>query len=441
MKSEVSLYFPHAGKGQSVLVRFPGNRWIVVDANQRPDGKPNPTVELLRGPSEEPGFEVLAVVVTHLHTDHYSGLPAVLDFCEEVARKRGCLLGDVLGTLILPRSYGSFFEMLEGAARPYLETLLARLKALSEGGFPIRSLHTYEFAWRSLGNGDLEPEECWLITLYPPSNAVSRWLLGGRNPEVNLPPPVVLGSSLANADNQFAYILGVGYGREEPDLHALLTSDIPGESFASLTRDLGQTVLPGIRERKIGAPFSLGLLVRQEATTASAKADAPDRLRAVQCLTVPHHGSGRGPAAARDLLWWLDAPDRQPKRPAFAVVQGDSRALKQNTLDELSKADLQVFTTAKPLNFVGLPAGHTGCTALDARIMAGAPWPAPSAQPSRVLGDDDDPPLSAHLAVFGGKGGIHRVIAQNVFRIVPYAPFSEHYDSATVFDAAGPAGR
>src|SRR6185295_2742754 len=201
----ISLYFPHAGRGQSVLVRFPGNRWVVVDANHAPDGKPNATVELLREPAEQPGFEIVAVVLTHLHSDHYSGIPELFNFCGELAARRNCALGDIVKVLILPRSYESFLEHLREVGRPYLEALITSLEKLAEGEFPIVPLRQHDFAWRSLAPGDVRPNEGWLFTYFPPPEAVTRWILGKRLP--NLPPPVKLGSSLVTADNQFAYLL------------------------------------------------------------------------------------------------------------------------------------------------------------------------------------------------------------------------------------------
>jgi hypothetical protein len=437
--ADISLYFPHAGKGQSVLVRFPGNRWFVIDANHPANGLPNASVELLRNPAEQPGFEVLGVVLTHLHADHYSGILELFEFFSQLAERRGCKLGDVVKALILPKSYDLFVQYVRDVGRPYLEEFLTRLESLSKEQITIEPLRHYDFAWRSVANGDLWPDEGWLVTYHPPSKAVNRWLLEGRSPD--LPPPVKLGSSLIAADNRFVYILGVGYGRDSPDLHVLLTSDIPGEAFSDLTRDLRQSVLPAIQTRKAGAPYSLGLLIRQTSDMgAYDEGNTRVSLRPVQCLTVPHHGSGNC-AKAEDLAWWLDEPDQEPGRPAFAMVQGGSRALQWKTLEELFKARLQVFATAKPGIFADLPPGHTGCSKLDSRIMAGAHRPAPSAQPSRVDDSDSPPPLSAHLAVHGGVGGIYQVMAQDIYRIVPHAPFWEHYDLELVYDASSPTGR
>jgi hypothetical protein len=422
-----------------VLVCFPGNRWIVVDANHAADGLRNATVELLRGPAEQPGFEIVAIVLTHLHADHYSGLPELLDFCQELASRRGCALDDIVKGLILPRSYDSFIEYIRKVNRPYLEALLTRLEALAAGPLTIESLRYHDFAWRSLANGDLRPGEGWLVTYYPPPEAVTHWLLGGRFPE--LPPPVKLGSSLITADNRFVYFLGVGYGSGPRDLHVLLTSDIPGEAFSDLTRDLRQRVLPRVQAGQVGAPYSLGQLLRQRPEgSTSHKTDARPRLRPVQCLTVPHHGSGNGPAKAEDLAWWLDKPDEEPKRPAFAMVQGGPRALQKSTIEELFKADLQIFATSKPQSLAESPPGHTGCSVLDDKIMAGGHRPVPTVRTLRVE-EPDSPPLSAHLAVHGGTGGIHLVMAQNLYRIVPTAPHWEHYDLATIYDAGPAAGR
>ena len=114
-----SLYFPHAGKGQSVLVRFPGNRWVVVDANHTANGMSPAAVELLRGPAQEPGFEILAVILTHLHTDHYSGILELLEFCAQLAGRRRGRLGDIVKGLILPKSYDLFVQYVRDVGRPY----------------------------------------------------------------------------------------------------------------------------------------------------------------------------------------------------------------------------------------------------------------------------------------------------------------------------------
>jgi hypothetical protein len=425
----VALYFPHVDKGQSVLVRFPGNQWFVIDSNHAAGGRPNGTVQILRALGEEPGFKIIAVVVTHFHRDHYSGISDIFAFCRELAAQRSRPLSEIVETLILPRSYEAFYKYVKDAAKPYLSGVLEELERLPRDEVDIVSLERYQFAWRSPEAGDLLPDESWMFTFYPPANTVNRWLLEGWAPNVNLPPPVKLGSDLQEDENQHAYILGVGQGAESSDLHVLLTSDIPGDEFSTLTRDLRDTILPRVRKGKCGASFDLSLLIRP----ASAEGGTRTYLRPVQCLTVPHHGSGNGPARAEDLDWWLDERRGEPGRPAFAMVQGGPDALKWNTLEELFTARLEVFATVKPRSILKFPRGHIGCKPLDDR-MAAAAGPAAEARPSPRAEEQDFSPFpAAHLEVHGGVGGIHRVMAENLYKIVPNAPHWEHYASEMIY--------
>jgi hypothetical protein len=83
---ELLLLVLGPGFGESVLVRWPPNEWLVVDSCHRvaDDVERHPAVETLRAFGGHP----VAVALTHPHLDHTGGFPAV------VARRReGALVG------------------------------------------------------------------------------------------------------------------------------------------------------------------------------------------------------------------------------------------------------------------------------------------------------------------------------------------------------------
>ncbi|MFF3710019.1 MBL fold metallo-hydrolase [Streptomyces phaeochromogenes] len=76
---EVSLFGP--GKGESVVVHLGGRRWIVVDSCRDQRTRVVAALDYLRGIGADLATEVLAVVATHAHDDHFDGIAEIVESC------------------------------------------------------------------------------------------------------------------------------------------------------------------------------------------------------------------------------------------------------------------------------------------------------------------------------------------------------------------------
>lgn len=453
LESGVSLYFLHADRGQSVLIKIPVNRWIVVDSNQAPGGAPNATVEALRQHAERPSFQLTAAVITHLHHDHYSGMVEVLELCEEVARRQKRKLRDVLQTLILPLSFKLFHQYLErnrgGPGRGHLKAFIRLLRRLEAEGIPCPELQPLQHCW---GTGQAS-RGVWAFNFHPSPEVVTRGLFV----DGHLREEAGAASHLQEVENRFAYILGVGCGTTPGSVHCLLTSDIPGRVFHELTSKLRDELVSEALSDRFGARKGMLPLIYDE--------DGLNRLWPVQVVTVPHHGSRVDPATAEDLDWWLAKDRRPPERPAIAIAQGGRYTLGEETASELSRARLQIFATSPPERLL---ARYRTCPELDARLpppfaakrparppvpsdqfAASAPvdFLAPgrpawylqreSAAENPMPNDLDAPTSPPHLAVRGGEPGVQRVVAREIYEIRVGPALIVHHELTQVFPAPG----
>ncbi|WP_427922139.1 MBL fold metallo-hydrolase [Streptomyces sp. cg40] len=76
---EVSLFGP--GKGESVVVHLGARRWIVVDSCRDQRTRKVAALDYLRGIGVDLATEVLAVVATHAHDDHFDGIAEIVEAC------------------------------------------------------------------------------------------------------------------------------------------------------------------------------------------------------------------------------------------------------------------------------------------------------------------------------------------------------------------------
>ncbi|HEV3455461.1 MAG TPA: hypothetical protein VHG32_02815 [Thermoanaerobaculia bacterium] len=455
----VSLFFLHAGIGQSILMEVPGNGWIVVDANLVPGPKNNPTVEALERHARLPSFHVKAAVITHFNLDHYSGILGVLELCERVARIQGRKLREVCQTLVLPITYKHFYAFIAAgkerrdkktkrAGQAHLRAFLELLPRLKEVGVACIGLEPLQQCWggplhtnHPAGDSSDRPAgESWAFTFHPGAEAViEEMVLGGSRRD-----GAELEEAIHDRENEFAYVLGVGSGKGPGSLHFLLTSDVPGSTFRELTRSLQDEIVPEALSSRFGARQGILPLIDEGASSP--------RLWPVQGITVPHHGSRADPARHEELSWWLASGHGVPGQPALAVVQGHGQALGKNTVSELAQAQLRIFCTAKPERLL---ARYRTCKELDAReqrplrVAPAQASPAPQvAVESRqslwyreiapepnvdMPGDPDSQASPAYLEVRGGGRGLHRVIAKGVYEIVTEPATVLYHDRTQVF--------
>lgn len=74
---EVSLFGP--GKGESIVVHLGSSRWIVVDSCRDQRSGEVAALAYLRGLGVDLATEVLAVVATHAHDDHFAGIADIVE--------------------------------------------------------------------------------------------------------------------------------------------------------------------------------------------------------------------------------------------------------------------------------------------------------------------------------------------------------------------------
>jgi beta-lactamase superfamily II metal-dependent hydrolase len=77
---EVSVFGP--GKGESVVVHLGARRWIVVDSCREQRTGEVTALEYLRRIGVDLSTEVLAVVATHAHDDHFAGIADIIEACD-----------------------------------------------------------------------------------------------------------------------------------------------------------------------------------------------------------------------------------------------------------------------------------------------------------------------------------------------------------------------
>jgi hypothetical protein len=431
--SKLSLFFPHSGRGQSILIRVPPNSWIVVDVNKG-SREQNATRDILRLYERQPGFQVLALVITHFHEDHYSGVTEILDFCKEVADRRDVALQAVVRRLILPCMYEDFRDFLSDlnydGVKGHLEKLLRYVNELGE--LVVGILPAMQYAMGAPRQG-AQAEEIWCFTFYPDTGALVKDFLAKLKKEPDLRARAALTRQLQEDANRYAYLLGIGCGESCGDLCFLLASDLPGSILGNITTHLRDRVLPDVLDGQFGAYGAIEPLIDRSAPTTP-------HLRPVSGLTVPHHGSGQEPMQQDDLSWWLGS--WKPRtQPAFAVVQGGPYALRENTIEELAKARLRIFATSQPERLLD---GNEACRSLPStprRRLGPIPVSPYRVVPKEAEEMEDDalPEDVSCLTIHGGSGGLHRVMARRMYEICLDQPTIIFHERTEIFPGRGAA--
>ena len=110
------------GCGESIVVHAGDGAWVVIDSfcvNRRRDPAP---LDYLRGIGVDPAQDVTAVVLTHLHADHYRGIDKVVQDCESA----WFYLPGVLPQDILSRAAALPEDKVRGLGRVAIAMHLAR---------------------------------------------------------------------------------------------------------------------------------------------------------------------------------------------------------------------------------------------------------------------------------------------------------------------------
>jgi hypothetical protein len=395
----ISLFFLHAEEGQSILVRFAPNRWIVIDSNKLPRERENPTCIFLREAMARPGFELLALVVTHLHVDHMSGIPEILDLFGRTE--------PAVDRLFLPVEHDLFRDVVDSCAeqhgRGYLRLFSDQLK---QAGGPLQELLCPEFVHRERGRG-LGP---WLFAFHPREKLLLRQYL-----EEQRRPGAERGRSggvlcdqeswFARNRNRFSAILGAGCGCSDASFHFLLTSDTTGKILGEVTKDL-----QGLLGRVNLDSLALGEIVPP---------GVPRRLIPLSGATVPHHGSGYMPLRYDDLDWWRG----EAEKPPLAVVQGSDLAFGWEALEVFKDAGFRIWTSAPPRVLLSGAriAKEVPTAEFEARLPS-SPDLSPSGRRFALHEVAADPSIVAEapvpfLAVYGDEHGVQRAVAHDFYEV------------------------
>lgn len=372
----ISVYFLHCGKGQSIAIRLPPNHWIVVDADWV--GGMNPCLELLKRYEDEDDFRVLAVVISHFHQDHYRGLPSIIERYIEQGK---------LDTIVTPALYQTFYALLLAAPEGPTKGPLKRLcQLLAQHREKVDHLQVPSFAW-----GNAETEKPWFFAHWPESEWTMEKFVKMQLFKEGKPTGLKEAyRRLATQANEFSYLLATGWGKKVGDLHLLLPADVAKTSFARFRKRLLENWLPAVAEKRFGAPQALReLMIEYNGET---------RLRPVQVLGVPHHGSDRDRISTTGLQWWSgrEMTTAQP----IAVVQGDAQALGKRTLENLLQAGFDVYASSLPGFF-----HNGGSTGLHEDGL-----------PSIFI--PSAPKGLRYLAVHGGAAGIENVDPVYFYRLL-----------------------
>ncbi|RST19353.1 hypothetical protein E2C00_08540 [Streptomyces sp. WAC05374] len=77
---EVSIFGP--GKGESIVVHFGAGKWMVVDSCVDQQNKSVTPLEYLRHVGVNVAEDVVMIVGTHAHDDHFAGIATIFEACE-----------------------------------------------------------------------------------------------------------------------------------------------------------------------------------------------------------------------------------------------------------------------------------------------------------------------------------------------------------------------
>jgi hypothetical protein len=415
----VTVHFLHAGVGQSVLIGLPANRWIIIDTGPVVARDKNPIIGHLRRAAARPNFTVLSVIITHYHQDHFGGMVDLIAWFKELSAG-GRALNSILRGVILPWPYIKFRKHLglavtkPGVGMAPLKILYEQLGLLRDRGVPFFQTQALRFVWQRASK---RPQQPWLFALHPDPLDDPEELLRALNDLAPEGTSAAMPQRYHKVLNRYSTVLGLGYGQDPQNLHCLFLADVPGTVFGDLTARLRDHLLPACQAAGSGAPppgaaIDLAALAMAGGT----------RLVPTSAFTVPHHGSGDQPLKANDLGWWLVPAPHPVDRPSLAIVQGGEKSLKHTTVYEIRRSGCRLFATSRPRALLGA-ARHED--QMDRRRGTMRPPPPTSPRYRLVPSPPAASPNNARecvkgqscLRVHGGRGGISRVVATNMFEI------------------------
>lgn len=403
MKHNISIYFFHTGRGQSIAIRFKSNEWLVFDAYVAGvAGKTsNPALDLLSRHQDAADFRLRAVVLSHFHLDHHLGLPAIIRHF----RDRG-----QLEMVVIPATWDLFRILLEiqseGGKLAPLDDLLQLLDDLDDGGRPPMVVDGYDYLLPASFKG-IQRHKRWVFCFHPRKEDVIKAIgdegfVRKRRPFV---PPLDL-EWIRSHGNHYCYVFGVGVGREGRDPHLLLTADVSGKAFNERTRELRDRLVPESRGSLLGPARRLENLVIEDPEMPGGL-----RIRPLHSLTVPHHGSAGDLLGEHELQWWLNGPAARQGRCPVAVVQGNSSAFREETLNRFGAAGFRIFASSQPTK---IGSEETYGSELGRRLLGRPGDLLVSGKATKTTTTGHEP---GYLALHGSSGGLGRIEGRNFYEV------------------------
>lgn len=87
---EISLFGP--GTGESIVIHLGEGKWMIVDSCQPASYEKPVAIQYLEGLGLDPAVCVVAIVITHFHSDHIKGMDSIVEQC----RKADVWISDAL---------------------------------------------------------------------------------------------------------------------------------------------------------------------------------------------------------------------------------------------------------------------------------------------------------------------------------------------------------
>ncbi|MGI8730923.1 MAG: MBL fold metallo-hydrolase [Solirubrobacteraceae bacterium] len=123
------------GYGESIAVRSPDGRWLVVDSLRDPGTERNPALELLRSHDAHPDL----LVLTHPHDDHAAGFAELVDSQSGGSGRTGTVPAATTGAVDPLRDPDAGAALRRGRTNLALSAIQARWDADPDARWPMRA--------------------------------------------------------------------------------------------------------------------------------------------------------------------------------------------------------------------------------------------------------------------------------------------------------------
>ena len=163
---EISLFGP--GYGESAVLHVGNGSWVIVDSCTHPDLSLPTPLHYLAEMGVDPSTAVKAVIATHWHDDHISGISSILDAC-------------VSATFVCSNAFltEEFMTVLEVYAhsdvfgQTGVDELRKSFDIVEGSGRHVRLASAGRIVWRQSGNWATDGFPCEIQALAPSDTAIT----------------------------------------------------------------------------------------------------------------------------------------------------------------------------------------------------------------------------------------------------------------------------